>query len=174
MRSAFRLRSMSVVFAALSSLCLWPLIVSCLTTSESATPTDAADSELDEATDAAAEAAALWDGARSDCSTGPAYDASMVFVVQDDAEAPDLLDCIPRCADKLGFMNGHYSLAALPSGSCSVAHETCSMIAEVDCPCPSKGPVDGFVCFCEDGLWRCVIGAPAGSGCGCPYDASSD
>ncbi len=177
MRCAFRLRSMGVVLAALWLLCLWPLMVSCLTTSHSATPADAAaDSEVDDATDAAAEATALWDGARSDCSTGPPYEAG-TFLPDDPnwATQPPAPDCIPRC-EYVDYKpsSGHYPQEAIPSGACAVENEVCSMIAAYTCLCNYPGPVAGFRCTCRAGNWSCMQEGDPGSGCECPSDASTD
>lgn len=116
--------------------------------------------------------------------TGPScvsYDAPPIdgLVAYDGGETFDapLPACVPRCGATKAF-DGFWSANALPTGSCTPGAK-CDLAAVPTCGCSEdRGPVNGYVCSCELGRWRCLVHSPGGaicrSSCGDAGDAALD
>jgi hypothetical protein len=57
---------------------------------------------------------------------------------------------------------------ALPYGACAAGTPACQATARQPCSCRATlGPVQGFVCTCEGGQWKCLIRSQGGAACAC-------
>ncbi len=114
-----------------------------------------------------------YDGTRSACSTGPAYELSTDFpqLTEEVERAPE---CVPRCGvekRQLSHYGTTWTIAALPSGACAHDGEVCGMGAVRTRECPDGQTVacslTPYGCRCEKGSWRCYAGAVGASACIC-------
>lgn len=159
-----QLRSRAIAGSSIAIACL---ALSCHR-SDAATTDDAG---ADAQSRVSADAATVYDGPRSTCSTGPAYTISTQFAIEDcpphcHATQPE---CVPRCDYSRGKYMAEYWMDALPSGSCLYEGERCSMgaweLCDVCNGLPSPGALNGYECACTAGEWRCIITAKGGSTC---------
>ena len=134
--------------------------------------------------DASNQPGTVASGARSACSTGPAYAFETEFPSTETVDS-SLPECVPRCEN--GDKRSGYSmaasawlLAALPRGASSEPGAPCQMAAVRYRVCPSGETsmcsYTPYECRCEGGNWRCYSGPPGASACTCtqPVDAGGD
>lgn len=115
------------------------------------------------------------------CSTGLAWGTEREYppAAAGPAEYRDVPDCVPRCgAERLvPFMGAKiHGVEALPSGACPSDDERCGMVAGTTSTCGGeKIACDSstFECLCNDGAWRCYVGARGTGTCGPCADAST-
>ena len=101
------------------------------------------------------------------CSDGPRWEGGTRFQLElhGPTTAPA---CTPHCGPNVEAsprvrVPGMQRLtaAALPSGACVHAGNTCTMGAQSLGPCPpgsdADGPFDLFICRCVSGEWSCTI-----------------
>jgi len=117
---------------------------------------------------------AATDGATCRAPTA-AYGPSTQFETAINAPQPTA-DCPLACGDSMwapSFGQPNVDVA-LPYGACAATTPACQATARVPCTCPgAQGPVHGFVCTCESGMWVCRIRIAGLAAC-LPCDAGAD
>lgn len=111
------------------------------------------------------------------CSTGAPYTDDTTFALVGAPVAP-LPACKPRCDYQGGVEPpGFYFVEALPSGACVDEGVACGMAVRVRC-CggrgPVVGPVNGMLCSCSAGVWKCGVSNQGAATCGVCLDGGSD
>lgn len=143
-------------------------ILACSSSDSGVGPSDAG---LGESSRLDVDASTCSTTAAAPCSTGPAYDDKTKFPIDNNDQEVCRL-CTARCGVSISgtIPTAAYPLEALPSGSCSVDGETCSMGGSVTCHCGMQGPVNEYKCRCQSGQWSCKIVVQGSAGCACPPD----
>jgi hypothetical protein len=89
----------------------------------------------------------------------PDYGPTSVFPVLPNGTPAAATTCPAPCGNSAWPGYGVPNIdIALPYGACAAGTPSCSTLASIPCACGAEsGPVDGFICSCEGGIWICRI-----------------